>query len=427
MLILCSHTKKLVKGMSWSSSSTMLSIIAVMMSFLMLVAHTLLAQPVGPEFRVNTYSASNQSFADVAMDTTGNFVVVWSSFDQDGDNWGIYGQRYDNTGNPHGSEFQVHTHTSNNQIRPSIAMNGSGNFVVVWWSLGQDGDDYGIFGQRIDVAGIPIGPEFRVNSQMTNIQRDASIAIDGSGNFTVVWASLGQDGDGWGIHGQRYDDAGNPVDSEFQVNTYTTSHQSAPSVAMNGSGNFVVVWQSFGQDGDCSGVYGQRYDNTGNTMGPEFQVNTYTVNFQSAPAVALAEPGNFVVVWQSFGQDGDSDGIYGQRYDTTGNPSGTEFRISTFEFDIQRSPSIAIHGSGSFVVVWQSKGQDDGSRLGVFGRQYDNTGSPLGSEFQVNTYTTDNQWNPSIAMDAAGNSVVVWQSIGQDGDGTGIYGQRYKP
>jgi hypothetical protein len=39
-------------------------------------------------------------------------------------------------------------------------------------------------------------------------------------------------------------------------------------------------------------------------------------------------------------------------------------------------------------------------------------GTPLGPEFQVNTYTTGNQFarGRSIATDSSGNVVVVWQS-----------------
>ncbi len=418
--------KKFAENLSLGCSNTKLLMTAAPILFLILQAPLLSAQPTGPEFQVNTYEASDQSFADVAMDAAGNFFVVWSSFKQDGDKWGIYGQRYGTNGNPIGLELQVNTHTSSNQIRPSIAMNGSGDFVVVWWSLNQGGDDYDIYGQRFEATANPLGSEFMVNSHSAGTQRDASIAIDESGNFIVTWASLGQDGDGWGVYGQWYDDAGSPIGPEFQVNTYFTSHQSAPSVAMNGAGNYVIVWQSLGQDGDGSGVYGQRYDATGYTAGPEFRINTYTANYQSDPSVAMDETGNFVVAWQSFEQDGDSDGIYGQRYDNTGNPAGTEFRINTYEWDIQRTPSIAADGSGNFTVAWQSKGQE-GQHFGVFGRQYDNAGMPLDLEFQVNTYTTDNQWNASIAMDAAGNFVIVWQSFEQDGSGGGIYGQRYEP
>ena len=52
-------------------------------------------------------------------------------------------------------------------------------------------------------------------------------------------------------------------------------------------------------------------------------------------------------------------------------------------------------------------------------------GDPLGSEFRVNTYTTNDQRIPSVAADSSGNFVVVWRSDTQDGDGFGVFGQRY--
>src|SRR5262245_10409477 len=61
---------------------------------------------------------------------------------------------------------------------------------------------------------------------------------------------------------------------EFQVNTYTTSAQNSPVVAADGAGNFVVVWAS-PHDGSGSGVFGQRYDSSGTPLGSEFPVNTY--------------------------------------------------------------------------------------------------------------------------------------------------------
>jgi hypothetical protein len=60
-------------------------------------------------------------------------------------------------------------------------------------------------------------------------------------------------------------------------------------VATEARGGFVVVWQSFSQDGSYFGVFGQRYDSNGAASGSEFQVNTYTARDQSAAAVA-ADP-----------------------------------------------------------------------------------------------------------------------------------------
>ncbi len=101
---------------------------------------------------------------------------------------------------------------------------------------------------------------------------------------------------------------------EFQVNTYTTSSQGGPSVAVDGAGNFVVVWHSSGQDGSSNGVFGRRFSSSGAPLGGEFQVNTYTTSSQSFPAVAGDTAGNFVVVWSSIGQDGSAGDIFGQRF-----------------------------------------------------------------------------------------------------------------
>ena len=62
--------------------------------------------------------------------------------------------------------------------------------------------------------------------------------------------------------------------------------------AMNDAGEFVVVWESYGQDvAGTYGVYGQRYDAGGNAVDGEFLVNSTTAGSQRAPAVALADSG----------------------------------------------------------------------------------------------------------------------------------------
>ena len=49
----------------------------------------------------------------------------------------------------------------------------------------------------------------------------------------------------------------------------------------------------------------------------------------------------------------------------------------------------------------------DGSSSGIVGRRFDGAGTPLGGEFQVNTFTTGYQVTPAVAADGAGNFVVV--------------------
>ncbi|NGX62316.1 MAG: hypothetical protein K940chlam9_01813 [Chlamydiae bacterium] len=95
---------------------------------------------------------------------------------------------------------------------------------------------------------------------------DSSVAPLNDGGFAVTWISSDQDGDLYGIYGQRYDSSGVKNGLEFQINTYTTSDQLGPSVAPLNDGGFVVTWESSDQDGDSYGIYGQRYDSNGNSI-----------------------------------------------------------------------------------------------------------------------------------------------------------------
>ena len=97
----------------------------------------------------------------------------------------------------------------------------------------------------------------------------------------------------------------------------------------------MATWSSYPQDGDNEGIYGQRYDSTGATVGAEFQVNTYTTQSQYRPSITALNDGGFAVIWESNGQDGSHSGIYGQRYDSTGQTVTTASAttgISTLDF-----------------------------------------------------------------------------------------------
>jgi len=379
--------------------------------------------PVGSEFQVNTFYTGYQDSPSVAMDPNGNFVVAWGSSNQDGSGYGVYAQRFDGAGNELGPEFLVNTQITDDQKAPSVASDSDGDFVVVWqsWSTVSS---YDICMQAFGSSGNPVGLERRVNTISANEQQDPAIAMAPDGRSIVVWTSTDQDGSYDGIFGQFFDSSGAPSGSEFRVNTYTLNYQDYPAVAMDSSGKSVVVWRSVNQDGSGGGIYAQRYGSNGNAVGDEFRVNTNVTNHQVRPSVAMDSDGDFVVVWASNLQDGSQYGIYGQRFASDGTPIGSEFQVNTYISGNQQYPCVAANSTGAFAVIWTSDGQD-GSLIGIYGQKYDNTGDRFEEEFQVNTYTTNDQTSPSIAMSGQGDFVVVWQSDGQDGDGWGIYGQLY--
>jgi hypothetical protein len=378
-------------------------------------------EPVGSEFLVNSYTTGAQTLPAVATGQGGEFVVVWRSTTD------IRARRFDSGANGLGSEFLVSSYTTAFADYPQVATDAGGNFVVVWESYGQDGSDFGIFGRRFDSGGTSLGATFRVNSYTNGAQRRPRVATDASGGFVVVWESYGQDGSKFGIFGRRFDSGGNPLGSDFQVNSYTTSFQFAAAIGTDASGNFVVVWESLDHsDGVLGRIVGRRFDSGGSPLGSDFRVNSYTTGAYvwHSPRIVTNASGGFVVVW--VGPRPDGHGIVGRRFDSGGSPLGSDFLVNSFTFDDTFRPQIGADASGTFVVVWESNGQD-GSSYGVFGRRFDSGASPLGSEFQVNSYVTGYQSRPAVATDTGGNFVVVWASMDQDGSGYGVFGQRFLP
>ena len=325
----------------------------------------------GSEFRVNKYTTGDQQEPTIGMDYGGNFVVAWTS-DHDGSGQGIFAHRLSATIDPMGPEFRVNTYTTGSQYEAAIWESATANFVIVWTSAGgQDGDGAGIFGQRFAANGAPLGPEFRVNTDTTGHQYHPAIASN-EGDFVVVWQDAGPGPPGPGIFGQRFNFSGTPLGPQFRVETYTTGLQAAPAVAVSYNGEFMVVWHSDGQDGSDLGVFGQRFSSGGMPIGPEFRANTYTTGRQGFPTVAGNS--NFLVAWSSEGQDGSADGVFAQTY-VNGVPFGPEARINTYTTGSQAAPFVVSSPGNNFVVVWQSDGQD-GSGYGVYG-QFDHTFTPV--------------------------------------------------
>lgn len=354
----------------------------------------------------------------------------------------IWGQRYTAAGVPTGGQFQISQFTTGYQSNPSVAMDADGDFVVCWESgpadtsiqTGQDGSGFGIYARRYNSAGAAQGNEFLINGTTTGDQLRPSVAVDANGNFVVAWQSAAQDGNGFGVYARRFSSAGAALANEFKANTFTTGNQLDPSVARDQDGDFVVTWTSgnlsTGQDGSFYGVYAQRYNSSGAAQGGEFRVNTYTTDYQTASRVAMDTSGNFVVSWNSFAQDGSSYGIYAQRYNAAGAAQGGEFLVNTFTLNSQSGSAIDLDSSGNFTIVWSSEGQD-GSGRGVYGKFYNSSGVVQGSEFRVNVNVAGNQTRPAVAMNASG-FVVAYQDGSQtsgvdglDGSGYGVYARRY--
>lgn len=138
-----------------------------------------------------------------------------------------------------------------------------------------------------------------------------------------------------------------------------------------------------------------------------FRANTYRDKDQQRPAVARAPDGSFVVTWDSDGQDGSVDGVYARRYDAQGTPRGSEFLVNVTTRNRQYAPRIAMDASGGFVIVWLSNSQDQ-LGLELYARRYDASGAALGGEFRVDTTGRPAYSQFDVAMTRDGRFVITW-------------------
>jgi RTX calcium-binding nonapeptide repeat (4 copies) len=375
--------------------------------------------PLGADIQVNTTTANTQVNSAITALADGGFVVTWTSDGQDGSGTGVYGQRYTAAGVAAGSEFRVNTTTADNQAHSSLAALSDGGFVVTWSSLLQDGSSWGVYGQRYTLGGVAIGGEFLVNTSTANSQVAPYIAPLADGGFIVTWSSSLQDGSSWGIYGQRYTAGGVTAGGEFRVNTTTVNGQLGSHSVALADGGFVVTWSSDFQDGSSYGIYRQRYTSAGLATGGEFRVNTTTANEQVHSSIAALADGGFVVTWESDGQDGSFSGIYGQRYTAGGLATGGEFRVNTTTLNNQLYPSVCSLNDGGFLVTWSS-GLQDGSGWGIYGQRYTAAGVTAGSEFRLNNITTGDQINlaffgsNAVTQLADGRLVATWTGQGTE-------------
>ena len=218
-------------------------------------------------------------------------------------------------------------------------------------------------------------------------------------------------------------DAGPPASGETHVSTYTALDQYNPSVASDAAGDSIVVWASDGQDGSGDGIYAQRYGSDGTADGSEFRVSLTTTGDQYAPDVAMNSIGDVVVTWTSVGQDGSGRGVYARRFPSNSRTPGPEARVNVTTANEQFDPHVAIDAAGGYAITWTS-GPDIFTGSEVYSRRYTPGGAPVTSEMVVNDTTTGTQYDSDIAMDAAGNYAITWTS---SNGGYDVLAARYNP
>lgn len=321
--------------------------------------------------------------SSVAIAPNGSKLVIWAQSVPEGQvpfRSEVFGTLYNRAGEPVFSERRLNTYEPGDQIPHAVAADGDSNFIVVWESdpielvPSQDRSGHAAIARRISSSGDFLGPELRVNTFTRGDQWPDSVAAAPDGRFVIVWTSVGQDGSGGGVYGQLFGANGKPIGSEFRVNHYTAGWQQLSDVAMDRWGNFVVVWQSQGQDGSSEGVYARRFRSDGRPRGSERRVKSNPLGAQETPRIAMDSAGNFVVVWTDWYSGPSFPDVMARAFWANGRPVGKEFIVNSGQLGEQQFPDVALSGHGTMMVVWQDYANETPPNVdngaGVFGRRF---------------------------------------------------------
>jgi hypothetical protein len=379
--------------------------------------------PVGSNFKVNDDAGDvEHEYPTVAVDSLGNFVIAWA--DERNGHFDIYAQRYSSEGVASGSNFKVNDDTGEAlHYWPHCAGMKDGSFVVAWVDERNSGN-YDIFAQCYSPDGTALGANFQVNSDAGDaFQLRPEIATDEEGGFVIVWED--NRNSEWDIFVQRFQQNGVPIGDNFVVEGNPAgSGQRNAGISGDPEGNFVISWED--DRNDYSDVYARQYSYNGNPVGECFKVNNDTTNSQqNSSGVFRADNGDFLIVWQDYRTSWNGD-IYSQSYLNDGTLVEDNLKINDDTgSENQLMPSMAVDGNGTMIFAWVDERNNNPA---IYAQRFSADGAALGDNFEVNDDSGAGIYDlqPSVAANENGNFVIAWADF-RNGYCFDIYAQRFAP
>jgi len=378
--------------------------------------------PVDENFMVNDdFGSENQKLPSLAVDGNENIIVVWADDRLVGN--GIYGKRFTIDGIQIGDQFKVNDDAGDNWTKyPSVAAYNDGSFVVTW-SDTRLGDLPQIFAQRFANDATPLGNNFQVNFLSAAINYKPEVVCKPNGDFIICWGDATEDSkynshsqimesnsttkkligapDIWA---QQYLNDGTPIGENFIVNDDGGFEaQMNPDIAIDASGNFVVVWED--KRNGIYEIYLQQYLSDGTPLGSNFKAEEIILCDRAlAPSISMDQEGNFYVTWRD--NRNDVYNIFCKQFSSYGIPIGNSFQVNIETgIDYRYSPSISINESGSFTIAWTNV--DEGN-YDIYAQQFLNDSTPYGNNYRISITDEMEQSAPGVVL---GDSRIfyVWQ------------------
>jgi len=298
-------------------------------------------------------------------------------------------------------EIRANTFLGNHQDHAALAVDATGNLLVVWESRRQEQATPGVFAQLLDPLGRPLTTELHVNQFLPGGQGRPAAAFGPGGSAWIVWETSGQDGSGLGIRARRFGFSAEAdgkhsfgaLSGEIPVNQVATGDQQAAGVSISSAGRVLVTWIASGADRRVA--MGRLFDAKGNPRTDEFRVGVADSGDESVVSSAWLSASRFAAVWSHSKGMGRPSAVMARFFDPAGVPVQDPLRVSTAGRGQNIEPALAAGADGGLLVAWMnSRTEEHGFR--VLARGFRSEGEPLGPPVEIEP--TGGRWNSGVAV-----------------------------
>lgn len=216
---------------------------------------------LGEDFVVNSTGAGTQYQPNVVEMADGRLFVTYASFSPEVLGPGaILARVLSADGTPEGDDFVLAPESQLFAGAADVTLLADGRLLATWYAAGPITFTPGenptvepgtLQGLLLDPDGQPLGAPFQINDTPldTNLSAPAAVTLP-TGEVFVAWYS-GDGGDGdWGcLRGRVFDAAGQPLGSDFVLNSTPFNLNSNPSLSVGPDGRVLVAWSDEGDGG----------------------------------------------------------------------------------------------------------------------------------------------------------------------------------
>lgn len=256
--------------------------------------------------------------------------------------------------------------------------------------------------------------EFVVNKDVSWSASSPSVAPLNSGGFLAAWTRS----ESWGISTfvRKFDADGAPLGVDLPICSSTYGEVDVRALS---DGSLVAAYLAYSEVPQQSEwvLAASLFDSDGNLVVPEAvlkESDDPNFGWGARSRIAALAGGGFVTTW------GAKEGLYGQMFDSKGQPTTAEFPIGDVygfsdKFYSNRA-GVAGLQDGGFIAAWTTVPPSGGGGLSVLvARCVGPDGVPVGQEFVVHDYPGGLLGKPFAAATEQGRVVFTWDETDVDG------------